>query len=90
MGAHRGTRRFDILLGDGVVNALMFLIDASEVVLPLGVGAEDAADASARNDACAQRVHEVGEVVVLGGAGNFPDETGGQPSLRLDLLQWRC
>ncbi len=49
MGSHCGARRFHILIGDGVVNALVFLIDPSEVVLPLGVGAQDATDASARN-----------------------------------------
>ena len=59
------------MLGDGVVNALVFLIDSPEVVLPFGVGAKDAADTGAWYQACAQGVHQVGEVVILGGAGNF-------------------
>ena len=52
--AHGGSGGFNVLFGHRVVDALVLLVHSPQVVLPFGVGAQDAADPGAWNHPCAQ------------------------------------
>ena len=71
MGAHGGAGRVAVLVADGVVDALMLAMHFLQIGEPALGHVLQGLDAGARNDHRAQIGHQVGKVLVAGGAGDF-------------------
>ena len=75
MQTHRRTRCIGILTGNRVVDFFVLAAQAAHVVLLIIVGQSRRVQPCTRNDAGAQVGHDVGEVAVAGGQGDFQVES---------------
>ena len=75
MQTHRRTRRIGILTGNRVVDFFVFTAQAAHVVLLIIMGQARRIQPRTRNDAGAQVGHDVGEITIAGGQGDFQVES---------------
>ena len=75
MQAHRRPRRIGILAGNCVINLFVLTAQAVHVVLLIIMGQTRRIQPRTRDDAGTQVGHDVGEVAVAGGQGDFQMES---------------